>query len=181
MAACIFAYDWIITLPRFVTTSFRSFSDPHILLNSEYRLYRRQKSLIRPSVACVLFVAARCVPIRVRCGTCYSLWQRSYLGAAYIISTSVLFFSRNFTDASCRSIVPLCAPAFPLVVVQTTDDNYPHLVVAFSVVVSPRPPPSSSSGAPGPFGNVTEWVHFIFLSHGISLTPPSRCRQSSSS
>lgn len=30
-----------------------------------------------------------------------------YLGAAYIISTSVLFFSRNFTIGSCTSIVPL--------------------------------------------------------------------------
>ena len=39
----------------------------------------------------------------------------SYLGAAYIISTTVLFFSRNFTIGSCTSIVPLCVfPRSPL-------------------------------------------------------------------
>lgn len=70
MSACIFAYDWIITLP------------------SEYRLYRRQR-WPHMTVACGLFFAAR------------------YFGAAYIISTSVLFFSKTFTPSSCKSIVPL--------------------------------------------------------------------------
>lgn len=70
MAACVFAYDWITTLP------------------SEYRLYKRQRAF-RPSIACWLFISAR------------------YLGAAYIISTSALFFSKNFTPSSCKSIVPL--------------------------------------------------------------------------
>ncbi|KAH7103967.1 hypothetical protein BKA62DRAFT_33087 [Auriculariales sp. MPI-PUGE-AT-0066] len=59
-----------------------------ITLPCEFRLYRRQRSF-RPSVACCLFIAAR------------------YLGAAYIISTTVLFFGRNFTEESCRHIVPL--------------------------------------------------------------------------
>ncbi|EJD52379.1 hypothetical protein AURDEDRAFT_158104 [Auricularia subglabra TFB-10046 SS5] len=70
MSVCIFAYDWIITLP------------------SEYRLYRRQK-WPRISVACALFIAAR------------------YCGAAYMVSTTVLFFGKNFTPSSCKSIVPL--------------------------------------------------------------------------
>ncbi|KAH8828856.1 hypothetical protein DL96DRAFT_1496219 [Flagelloscypha sp. PMI_526] len=71
MSACVMAYDWIVTLP------------------SEYRLYRRQKSILRPSVACILFFAAR------------------YLGVAYVISTSVLFFGRNFTVSSCTAVLPL--------------------------------------------------------------------------
>ncbi|KAJ7129295.1 hypothetical protein C8R44DRAFT_614484 [Mycena epipterygia] len=67
----ILVYDFIVTIP------------------SEFRLYKRQKSLLKPSLACIFFVLAR------------------YIGLLYICWVSYVFFGRGWTDSSCARVSPV--------------------------------------------------------------------------
>ncbi|KAJ7082032.1 hypothetical protein B0H15DRAFT_1024614 [Mycena belliarum] len=69
----VLVYDFIITIP------------------SEIRLYRRQKSVFRPSLACVFFVVAR------------------YVGMFYISWVSFVFFGKGWTLESCAHVAPVGA------------------------------------------------------------------------
>ncbi|KAJ7085516.1 hypothetical protein B0H15DRAFT_377610 [Mycena belliarum] len=67
----ILVYDYFITIP------------------SEIRLYKRQKSIRKPSLACIFFVLAR------------------YIGMLYICWVSYVFFGKGWTDAMCARIAPV--------------------------------------------------------------------------
>ncbi|KAJ7240539.1 hypothetical protein C8J57DRAFT_1371231 [Mycena rebaudengoi] len=67
----VLVYDFIITIP------------------SEIRLYRRQKSILRPSLACIFFILAR------------------YIGLLYICWVSYVFFGTGWTPTSCARIAPV--------------------------------------------------------------------------
>ncbi|KAJ7077679.1 hypothetical protein B0H15DRAFT_861497 [Mycena belliarum] len=69
----ILVYDYIVTIP------------------SEIRLYKRQKSFCKPSLACVFFVLAR------------------YVGLFYICWVSYVFFGTGWSDARCGQLAPVGA------------------------------------------------------------------------
>ncbi|KAJ7085359.1 hypothetical protein B0H15DRAFT_373005 [Mycena belliarum] len=69
----ILVYDFFITIP------------------SEIRLYRRQTSICKPSLACVFFILAR------------------YVGMLYICWVSYVFFGTGWTDNMCGRIAPVGA------------------------------------------------------------------------
>ncbi|KAJ7082637.1 hypothetical protein B0H15DRAFT_785550, partial [Mycena belliarum] len=69
----VLVYDFLITIP------------------SEIRLYKRQKSIFKPSLACIFFVVAR------------------YIGMFYICWVSFVFFGTGWTDTSCARIAPVGA------------------------------------------------------------------------
>ncbi|KAJ7240540.1 hypothetical protein C8J57DRAFT_1478160 [Mycena rebaudengoi] len=67
----ILVYDFVVTIP------------------SEIRLYRRQKSILKPSLACIFFILAR------------------YVGLLYICWVSFVFFGTGWTDTACARIAPV--------------------------------------------------------------------------
>ncbi|KAJ7078744.1 hypothetical protein B0H15DRAFT_1000939 [Mycena belliarum] len=67
----IMVYDYFVTIP------------------SELRLYKRQKALYKPSLACIFFVLAR------------------YVGMFYICWVSYVFFGTGWTQDGCARIAPL--------------------------------------------------------------------------
>ncbi|KAJ7159030.1 hypothetical protein C8R43DRAFT_1178780 [Mycena crocata] len=67
----VLIYDFLITIP------------------SEIRLYRRQKSFLKPSLACVFFVLAR------------------YIGLLYICWVSYVFFGTGWSISTCGRIAPV--------------------------------------------------------------------------
>ncbi|KAJ7129882.1 hypothetical protein C8R43DRAFT_1240040 [Mycena crocata] len=67
----VLVYDFLITIP------------------SEIRLYKRQKSFLKPSLACIFFVLAR------------------YIGLFYICWVSYVFFGTGWTDTSCARVAPV--------------------------------------------------------------------------
>ncbi|KAJ7081152.1 hypothetical protein B0H15DRAFT_1024930 [Mycena belliarum] len=69
----VLVYDFIITIPR------------------QIRLYRRQKSILKPSLACVFFIIAR------------------YIGMFYICWASFVFFGKGWTTTSCARVAPVGA------------------------------------------------------------------------
>ncbi|KAJ7078738.1 hypothetical protein B0H15DRAFT_532850 [Mycena belliarum] len=69
----VLVYDFLITIP------------------SEIRLYRRQRSFLRPSLACVFF------------------WLARYIGMLYICWVSFVFFGTGWTDTSCARVAPVGA------------------------------------------------------------------------
>ncbi|KAJ6622820.1 hypothetical protein B0H10DRAFT_1787607, partial [Mycena sp. CBHHK59/15] len=69
----ILVYDFLVTIP------------------SEIRLYKRQKSLYKPSLPCILFLITR------------------YVGLFYISWVSYVFFGRGWTDSSCGRVSPVGA------------------------------------------------------------------------
>ncbi|KAJ7076723.1 hypothetical protein B0H15DRAFT_805457 [Mycena belliarum] len=69
----VLVYDFLITIP------------------SEIRLYKRQPSPLRPSLACVFFALAR------------------YVGMFYICWVSFVFFGTGWTDTSCARVAPIGA------------------------------------------------------------------------
>ncbi|KAJ7441097.1 hypothetical protein FB451DRAFT_1414760 [Mycena latifolia] len=71
----VLVYDFIITIP------------------SEIRLYRRQKSLLQLSPACIFFILARPA--------------LSYVGLLYICWVSYVFFGTGWTDATCGRVAPV--------------------------------------------------------------------------
>ncbi|KAJ7094500.1 hypothetical protein B0H15DRAFT_946913 [Mycena belliarum] len=69
----VLIYDFLITIP------------------SEVRLYKRQASVLRPSLACIFFVLAR------------------YIGLLYICWVSFVFFGKDWTDTACARVAPVGA------------------------------------------------------------------------
>ncbi|KAJ7642297.1 hypothetical protein B0H17DRAFT_1105079 [Mycena rosella] len=69
----VLLYDFFVTIP------------------SEIRLYKRQKSFLKPSLACIFFVLAR------------------YLGLFYICWVSYVFFGTGWTYALCSRVSPVGA------------------------------------------------------------------------
>ncbi|KAJ7061590.1 hypothetical protein C8F01DRAFT_1137831 [Mycena amicta] len=67
----VLVYDFLITIP------------------SEIRLYRRQKSFLKPSLPCIFFILAR------------------YVGLFYICWVSYVFFGTGWTDTSCGRVAPV--------------------------------------------------------------------------